>query len=71
MIMIHIKRNALPYLRNYYGERQILLNTTPQQIQDAARALADIGMQELILWATNPNLDQLNYIADAAQKVKS
>jgi alkanesulfonate monooxygenase SsuD/methylene tetrahydromethanopterin reductase-like flavin-dependent oxidoreductase (luciferase family) len=59
------------YLHDYYGERAVNLKTTPQEIETTVHALADIGMQELILWATVPDLDQLNYIADAAAKLRS
>ncbi len=59
------------YFTSYYGEMRISLKTTPQEIEETAHALADAGMQELILWPTIPELDQLDYIADVAAKLRS
>jgi alkanesulfonate monooxygenase SsuD/methylene tetrahydromethanopterin reductase-like flavin-dependent oxidoreductase (luciferase family) len=59
------------FLRAYYGDRPIPLYTTPQAITDTARAFADTGMQELILWPAVPDREQLNLIADVAAQIGS
>lgn len=60
---------ANDFIRDYYGERPSQMKTSAQEIEDTAQALADLGMDELILWAAVPELDQLDYLAEVAQKV--
>jgi alkanesulfonate monooxygenase SsuD/methylene tetrahydromethanopterin reductase-like flavin-dependent oxidoreductase (luciferase family) len=59
------------YLRTYYGERPILLNTTAQEVTNSARALEDVGMQELILWPAVAELNQVESIGEVAAKIRS
>lgn len=40
------------------------LPTTPEAIKDTIRAFADTGADELILWPTNTDLDQVDRVAD-------
>jgi len=60
------------YLRNYYGpmaERIAQgLRTTPQAVEEAIKGFAAIGADELILWPTVPDLEQLDRLAEIAAK---
>lgn len=63
--------NGREYLQDYYGTFPVTLKTTPQEVEDTARSLADVGVQELMLWVTVPELEQIDRIAEVAAKVQS
>ena len=58
------------YVRNFYSassQMQTMLDTfyrTPEQIRDALRACADIGMDELVLMPAIAELDQVDRLAE-------
>ncbi len=60
------------YLRDYYRDfaARILsgLTTSPQAVLDKIHAFADAGADELILWTTVADLDQLDRISEVAAK---
>ncbi len=57
------------YMAGYYGTGRPP-RSNPQEIMDLAKAFADIGMDELILWATVPDPDQVDRFAELVDKVK-
>lgn len=59
------------YLRSYYGDRPIPVRTTATEIEATATALADAGVDEIILWPVVPDLSQVDRIAGAAEKLRS
>lgn len=62
------RERAGEYLHNYYGpmaERMVQgLSVTAQAIQDKIHAFEDIGADELVLWPTIPELDQVDRLAE-------
>jgi alkanesulfonate monooxygenase SsuD/methylene tetrahydromethanopterin reductase-like flavin-dependent oxidoreductase (luciferase family) len=60
------------YLRDYYGafaERIVPgLLTTPQAVVDIIHGFADAGADELILWPTVPELEQLDRLTEIVSK---
>ncbi len=56
------------YMQSYYGPGRSL-QSSPQAIIDLIHAYADIGMDEVILWAAVPDPDQVARFADLAAKV--
>ncbi len=65
---IGTRERAGEYLQSYYGaraERMVQgMPVTAAAIQDRIRAFADIGVDELMLWATIPELDQVDRLAE-------
>jgi alkanesulfonate monooxygenase SsuD/methylene tetrahydromethanopterin reductase-like flavin-dependent oxidoreductase (luciferase family) len=64
------ERGAAPLL-HYYSfapERAQLISSTlpssPERVRDLVQEFADIGSDELILWPTIPELDQISRLAD-------
>jgi alkanesulfonate monooxygenase SsuD/methylene tetrahydromethanopterin reductase-like flavin-dependent oxidoreductase (luciferase family) len=56
------------YMRSYYGAARTA-RSSPQEIIDLARGFAGVGMDELILWATVPDPEQVDRIAEVAAKM--
>jgi alkanesulfonate monooxygenase SsuD/methylene tetrahydromethanopterin reductase-like flavin-dependent oxidoreductase (luciferase family) len=70
-----LKERGGEYLRHYYAqlgpgaERMAAsIPATTQAILDRARGLADVGVDELILWPTVPELDQVDRLAEVVSK---
>lgn len=63
------------YLRDYYGERGAQMAqgmiATPQALHDALRGFEDAGANELVLWTTVPDLDQLDRLQEIVVKTVS
>ena len=59
------------YIRDYYAfmspANEYMVQgmlTTPQAIKDTIEGFSSIGMDELILWPTAPDLDQVDRLAE-------
>lgn len=65
------KERASAYIRDYYAFMQqraeFIVNsipTTPEAIKGAMQAFSDIGADEMIFWASIPDLDQIDRLAE-------
>ncbi len=64
-----VVQKGVEYMASYYGPGRPP-RSNPQEIIDLAKSFADTGMDELILWATVPDPDQVDRFAELIGKIK-
>ena len=68
-LAIRPSRREGHYLRDYYGDygEYVLkgLQSTPEQLKESLRAFAAIGTDEMMIWPTIPEIEQLDLLRAA------